>query len=148
MGESIKIHTVSTIPEDFNKFLDDFSDKFVKTQFAAAISGQHLKPTRVKEKEKESEEKYKKETKLGHGMKTKQEESYLKKQVKFKFEIMNIDFIVKFEFEEVDSNMDIYYKYKVKGGGMMSKMIAKAMSKAAGMLMMQGGIDAANKALQ
>ena len=141
-GERVKIYTLPKEPEDFKKFLDDFSDNFVENEFAMAIKGGgKLKPKKVKEKEKD--EKLKKEEKFGHGVKTKTEESYVKRKAQFKFEIMNIEFFVKFEFEELDA----YFKYKIKGSGLMSKMIGKMLSKAGGYMFVQGGIDSINKAL-
>lgn len=69
MGQRVQVYTLPKIPEDFNKFLDDFSDHFIESEFTMAIQGGgNLKPERVKEKE--SEEKF------GHGIKSKQEQSY------------------------------------------------------------------------
>jgi hypothetical protein len=142
-GERIQIYTLPKEPEDFNKFLDDFSDNFEDNQFAMAIKGGgKMKPKRVKEKE--SDEKLKREEKFGHGIKAKTEESYIKRKAKFKFEIMNVELLVKFEFE----GLDAYFKYKVKGGGLISKMIGKLLSKAAGAMFVQGGIDSIEKALK
>jgi len=110
-----------------------------------------LKVSRVKEKEKLTEEgitkEIKKEEKFEHGIKLKQKESYEKKQAKFKFLMANIEFYVKIEFEEVDSEIEVFYKYKVKGKRMLAKMLAKMMSKGTGYLLMQGTIDAINKTL-
>ncbi|MFX0082866.1 MAG: hypothetical protein ACFE94_14035 [Candidatus Hodarchaeota archaeon] len=152
MGERIKIYTMPHVPDDFNSFLDEFSDNFVKTDFAIKIQGGgKLNVSKVKEKEKVTEEgiikEVKKEEKFEHGIKLKQKEFYEKKRAKFKFQMANIEFYVKIEFEETDSTMDVFYKYKVKGKGMVTKMIAKMLSKGTGYLLMQGTIDAINKTL-
>ncbi|MFW9876478.1 MAG: hypothetical protein ACFFG0_25575 [Candidatus Thorarchaeota archaeon] len=152
IGERIKIYTISQIPDDFDNFLDKFSDNFVKGDFAIKIQGgDKLNVSRVKEKDNVNEDgitkEVKKEEKFEHGIKLKQKESYEKKRVKFKFQMANIEFYVKIEFEEVDSTMDVFYKYKVKGKGLVTKTIAKILSKGTGYLLMQGTIDAINKTL-
>jgi len=152
MGERVKIYIMPNIPDDFNDFLDKFSDEFINGDYVIKFQvGGQLKVSRVKEKEKLTEEgitkEIKKEEKFEHGIKLKQKESYEKKQAKFKFLMANIEFYVKIEFEEVDSEIEVFYKYKVKGKRMLAKMLAKMMSKGTGYLLMQGTIDAINKTL-
>jgi len=142
VGELIQIHTLEKTPEDFNSFLNKFSDNFINSKNGFNLGGQNLKPIKVKEKESEKDEKFKKKEKYEHGIKSEQSQEYAKKQAKFKYQISNMEFYSKVLFRENEEKLDVFFKYKIKGKGMMTKMIAKMLTKGGfGALIIQNTID-------
>jgi hypothetical protein len=122
--------------------LDKFSDNFIHSKNGFNLGGQKLKPIKVKEKENEDKEKFKKKEKYKHGIKSEQSQEYAKKQVKFKYQISNMEFYSKVLFKENSDKMDVFFKYKIKGKGIMTKMIAKMLTKGGfGALLIQNTID-------
>ena len=117
------LYVIESIPSDFNAFLSTFSDEFANSEMM--LQNQTFEIKKVKA---DTEKTIIKSTFKPHGRfegKMEEKEDYKKKKVEFKVKYMNFLWVIKIYFIEMDSKIEVLYKYKIEGKGIMTKMIAK-----------------------